>query len=466
MARDLGGRAILADAFHAPRLGVVEHLPGALIEIDADGVIAAVTTEADEAHAERVRALRREGRLETLTAGSFLTPGFVDLHVHAPQYPQLGRALDAPLEVWLQTYTFPLEARYRDLAFARRAYRALVEDLLANGTTTALYHATIHEDATRLLVDICLEAGQRAVIGKVAMDHPESCPDFYRDASVDAAIAGTRAVIDHIRTHPDNRDRRVEPVVTPRFIPACTDPLLEALGALAKDCGCRVQTHCSESDWEHGHVLERIGRRDAEALDGFGLLRPHSVMAHATLLPPQDMDLLRDRQTAVAHCPLSNAYFGDAVFPLRAALQKGLRVGLGTDISGGPSASMFEAQRWAIAASRMLEAGVEPDLPRDLRSKRAGARIDFRDAFFLATRGGGEALGLPIGLFREGCAFDAIEIDPAAPAGGIRLIDGPDEGEALLQKSLFTATRANIARTWVAGLVVSGGEPGPTPEAA
>jgi cytosine/adenosine deaminase-related metal-dependent hydrolase len=82
--------------------------------------------------------------------------------VHAPQYPQLGKALHVPLDVWLRRYTFPLEARYADLAFARRAYEALVGDLLANGTTTAVYFATIHQEATRLLADICLEKGQRA----------------------------------------------------------------------------------------------------------------------------------------------------------------------------------------------------------------------------------------------------------------------------------------------------------------
>ena len=109
-----------------------------------------------------------------------------------------ARRCTCRLEVWLQRYTFPLEARYADLAFARRSYEALVGDLLANGTTTALYFATIHQEATRLLADICLEKGQRALIGKVAMDNPRECPDYYRDASTEAGLAGTHALIEYV----------------------------------------------------------------------------------------------------------------------------------------------------------------------------------------------------------------------------------------------------------------------------
>src|SRR5690606_18411352 len=155
------------------------------------------------------------------------------------------------------------------------------------------------------------------------------------DASPEAAIAGTFEVIDHIRSHAGNRDGRVKPVVTPRFIPSCTDAALEGLGALARECGCHVQTHCSESDWEHGYVLARHGMTDATSLDRFGLLRDGSVLAHGNFLTADDMDLLAARRAAVAHCPVSNAYFAGAVFPLRSALEKGVRVGLGTDISGG-----------------------------------------------------------------------------------------------------------------------------------
>jgi guanine deaminase len=452
---NLRGRTLLASGFHTPERGSIDALHDALISVGEDGIIKTVTRPSEEGSERALGAARESGALSTLPAGVLLLPGFVDLHVHAPQYPQLGRALDVPLEVWLQKYTFPLEARYADTGFARRVFRLLVDDLLASGTTTALYFATVHPEASRILADICIEKGQRALIGKVAMDNAESCPDYYRDASPATAIAGTRDVIDHIRMHPDNRDGRVKPVVTPRFIPACTDAALEGLGALAKECGCHVQTHCSESDWEHGYVLARHGMTDAASLDRFGLLFEGSVLAHSNFLTADDMDLLAARQAAVAHCPVSNAYFAGAVFPLRSALEKGVRTGLGTDISGGPINSIFDAVRATVMVSRMLETGVDPALPRNKRSASTDARIDFREAFYLATAGGGDALGLPIGRFASGCRFDAIAIDPSVEKGSIRLWDSDTGDDNLLQTILYTASKPNIAGVWVDGVQVS-----------
>jgi guanine deaminase len=309
----------------------------------------------------------------------------------------------------------------------------------------------VHQEATRALVDICLEKGQRALVGKVAMDNAEECPDYYRDASPEAAIEGTRSLIDYVRSHPDNTDSRVLPVVTPRFIPSCTDAALEGLGALAKECGCHVQTHCSESDWAHGYVLSRHGMTDTESLDRFGLLGRKTVLAHDNFLTDADMDKMLSRESAVAHCPLSNAYFANAVFPLRAALEKGVNVGLGTDISGGPSASMFENCRGAVMASRMLESGVDPKLSAQDRASYGAARIDFRDAFHIATAGGGKALDLPIGQFAPGYLFDAVVVDTKADKSPIRLWDDLDHGDGILQKIIYAAGRANITDRWVGG---------------
>ncbi|MEF0941159.1 guanine deaminase [Rhizobium sp. BR 362] len=448
---NLRNRTLSASGFHAPKRGVIDVLDDVLIEIDAEGVIAAVHRHGDPNYRTIRDARDASGELVTLPAGFYLLPGFVDLHVHAPQYPQLGDALDVPLEVWLQKYTFPLEARYQDAAFARRLYGLLVDDLLTNGTTTAVYFATIHQEATRALVDICLEKGQRALIGKVVMDNADECPDYYRDPSGQEALDGTRALIDYVRGHPDNQEGRVLPVATPRFIPSCTDATLEGLGAIARECGCHVQTHCSESDWEHGYVLARHGMTDTESLDRFGLLGRRTVLAHANFLTAKDMETVRARGAAIAHCPLSNAYFANAVFPLRAALEKGLHLGLGTDISGGPSASMFENARGAILASRMLQSGVDPNLPPSARSTFGPAQIDFRDAFHIATAGGGVALDLPMGQFTPGYQFDAMLIHADAEKGTVRLFEDRDKGERILQKIIYTASRPNIAATWVGG---------------
>lgn len=447
---------LLARGFHAPVCGAVEVLEDVLIAIGAGGFIADVVYPAEERFGALKSEAEQQGILEKLPDGSYLLPGFVDCHVHAPQYPQLGSALDVPLEVWLHRYTFPLEARFADLSYARRAYDLLVTDLLSNGTTTALYFATIHQEATRLLADICLSKGQRALVGKVAMDHPENCPDYYRDASPEAAIEGTRALIDYIFAHPENGEGLVKPVITPRFIPACTDAALEGLGRLAQECGCHVQTHCSESDWEHGYVLDRHGMTDAASLDRFGLLDRKTMLAHSNFLTASDLELLKTREAAVAHCPLSNAFFAGAVFPLRAALEKGLHVGLGTDVSGGPSASMLDASRSAITVSRMLETGVDPGKLVAERASGHPARIDFRQAFHVATAGGANALDLPVGQFAPGYAFDAILIDCHAPGGTIRLWDEAETGDDLLQRIIFTASKGNIAKVWVAGREVAG----------
>jgi guanine deaminase len=383
-----------------------------------------------------------------------MLPGFVDLHIHAPQYPQLGQALDEPLEVWLGKYTFPLEARYADLDFARPRYDALVRDLLANGTTTALYFATVDLKATKLLADLAIAHGQRALIGKVAMDDPASCPPYYRDASARSAVADTRELIDYVRSHAHNQDGRVLPVITPRFIPSCSDEALAGLGALALETHAHIQTHCSESDWAHGYALQRFGETDTFALDRFGLLGRKTVLAHSNFITDADMATIAGRHAAIAHCAVSNAYFANAVFPLRRTLEKGLHVGLGTDISGGPISSIFDAARATVQASRMLESGVDSAKPQAERGTAESA-VTMTTAFHLATAGGGIALDLPIGQFAPGYRFDAMAIDPAIEAGGIRLFGETDQS-AVLEKILYTASRANIASVWVDGHAVSG----------
>jgi guanine deaminase len=411
-----------------------------------DGAIASVVTSQDN----RWQELQNEPATDLRDQG-FLLPGFVDLHIHAPQFPQLGQALDVPLEVWLQTHTFPLEARYKDLDYADGVYRTLVRTLLANGTTTAMYFATIHNPASLRLAEICLEMGQRALVGRVAMDLADECPDFYRDASAEESVALTEEFIAAVPGLVGNHTGLVKPVITPRFIPSCSDKALQGLGDMANRTGAHVQTHCSESDWEHGHVLARCGKTDTEALAEFGLLGRHTILAHSNFITDDDMDLIRKRGAGVAHCPLSNVYFSNAVFPLRRALEKGLHVGLGTDISGGPSASLLDSVRMSIAASRMMEDGVDAKAQAGERGT-PHSRIDFRTAFWLATRGGGEALDLPVGCFTPGNQFDAILVQLPAEYQG----DEDAVGDALLQKIVMLATRESIHATFVAGRLVNG----------
>mgnify|MGYP000208924410 CR=1 FL=1 len=455
----LRGRAIVGNFFHAPMRDRLEILADTLIAVDETGTISAVL--GPDAPGRAAAEAELGDKVVRMPEGSYGLPGMVDLHVHAPQYPQLGLALDAPLAEWLDTYTFPLEARYADLDFAAPRYRTLVEDLLAHGTTTVVYFATQHVEATKLLADLCLELGQRALVGKVAMDDPAACPEGYRDADATAAVSGTREVIDYIRTHPANDEGLVLPVVTPRFTPSCTPEALAGLGALAAEQECHIQTHCSESDWAHGHALDRFGVSDAAVLDGFGLLTRRTVLAHSNFLSGDDMDRVAARGAGVAHCALSNMYFANSVFPLRKALERQVRIGLGTDISGGPSPSMFEACLTTLRASRLLEDGVDPDLPAERRG-RADSAIDLVTAFHLATAGGADVLDLPVGRLQPGCRFDLVQIDTAARNGGIRLFE-ITRPEAIFEKIIHGTTRANIAAVWVDGHQAIGAPP-PHPE--
>lgn len=320
-----------------------------------------------------------------------------------------------------------------------------------------MYFGTIHREATQILADICLTKSQRALSGRVAMDNPAQCPAYYRDPSAQFAEAETRAFIRYVQSLPGNDRELIRPVITPRFIPSCSDLLLEKLGTRAAETGCHVQTHCSESDWEHRYVLDRLGVTDTAALGRFGLLSRRTILAHGNFLSDADLDWIAAQGSGVAHCPLSNAYFSDAVFPLRRVLNRGVHVGLGTDIAGGSSPSILDNARQAAVASRLLESGVDAQLDRALR-RRPDSRIDAPTAFWLATAGGGIALDLKVGLFRPGYQFDAILLDTAVRSGHLQLAP-TDEPEQILQKILYAASRANIRDVWVANRRVYGQAP-------
>jgi len=453
MQSDARGKTIRGTLIHTPVLGEVSVLDDALVTVGNDGNIKQVTGKGSPSWNPIFQKAEQDGNLRHLGNGQYLLPGLVDLHVHAPQWPQLGKALHLPLNDWLRKYTFPLEAKYEDLDFARCSYRSLVDNLLANGTTTAAYFGTIHVEATKLLADIVHEKGQRAVIGKVAMDNADQCPDFYRDASTTAGLDGSRTFIDYVSALGNDMDRRVFAAVTPRFIPSCTDQLLAELGKMAAEYDCHVQTHCSESDWEHAYVLERHGMKDTDSLDRFGLLTDKTILAHSILIDDDDMTTIRQRQSGIAHCPLSNLYFSHAVFPARKALDAGLKVGLGTDISGGPSPSIFHNCQQAINVSRALEDGVDPCRAATARGT-PDSRINFREAFWMATTGGAKVLGLKTGRFESGYVFDAMVVDTGAPDSNLVCWEEMDTPEDILQKIVNNADRHNITNVWVQGNLV------------
>ena len=279
-----------------------------LVCIDDSGYIERVINESDDDFPAVRRDAEQNDQLLTLKSNEYLLPGFIDLHVHAPQWPNAGVALDRPLNEWLDTYTFPMEAKYKDVGFAKRVYDDLVGELLANGTTTVLYFGSVDNPANLELAKACVNHNQRGFIGKVAMDNPDQTPENYRDASAQSAVDDTERFIQQIDQLNQSAPIKQTAVITPRFVPSCTPESLKGLGELAKKYDLPVQSHCSESDWENGYALEHYHKRDAEVLDEYGLLTDKSVMAHGTLLNQADLDTFKARGVAVAHCQIGRAH--------------------------------------------------------------------------------------------------------------------------------------------------------------
>jgi guanine deaminase len=390
-----------------------------------------------------------------------LCPGFIDLHVHAPQFAFAGTATDRPLLQWLETYTFPTERRFReDLKYAQTVYHAVVSELLANGTTTAVYFATLDVEPCRILVDIAFKQGQRALVGKVCMDR--NAPTDYCH-STEQNIRDTETLIAYIYQTAGRRTSTgslplILPVITPRFIPTCTPQLLRALGDLAKVHSCHVTSHISESvdEVEWSRQLDQVdqkniseGRSDAIVFDSYGLLTDQCIMAHGVYLQDDsDWALLRSRGTSIAHCPLSNFFFAGNVLPTRRLMQRGNRIGLATDIAGGSSPSMLHSARMAVVASRALHHH------QNTQSNEDDVILDYRHAFFLATLGGAESLGLQdrIGTFRVGMEFDAIILSAANQDGRspIHVFETDNVGD-VFQKLCVLGDDRNIRRVFVQG---------------
>ncbi|MGF2384662.1 guanine deaminase [Lentilactobacillus otakiensis] len=415
-----------------------------LICIDSEGYIERVVDESDADFSMVKQQAADNDTLIQLKPDEYLLPGFIDLHVHAPQWPNAGVALDRPLNEWLNTYTFPLEAKYQDTAFAKRVYDDLVTELIGNGTTTALYFGTTHNPANLELAMACITHHQRGFIGKVAMDNPDQTPEYYRDASAQSAVADTESFIQQLTELNQTADIKQTPVITPRFVPSCTPESLKGLGELAKKYDLPVQSHCSESDWENGYALEHYHMRDAEVLDQYGLLTDKSVMAHGTLLNQSDLDTFKDRGVAIAHCPISNVYFGNAVLPVSKLLHQDVKVGLGTDLSGGYSPSLYQNIRQAVISSRMLHDGVNAELSPEERGTD-NQPISAKNGFYLATVGGAKSLHLKTGQIKAGYLADLQVVKSP-----LRAFE--DENmETVFEKIMYHASKSDIKRVYVQG---------------
>lgn len=332
-------------------------------------------------------------------AGKLIIPGLVDLHTHAPQFAYRGTGMDEELMGWLERYAFPEESRYADTGYAARAYGIVTEKLKRGATTRVVMFATIHPEATLILMDCMEKSGVVSYIGKVNMDRNAS-PELTEENAARSAEDTRR----FIRECASRGYRRTMPIITPRFVPCCTDELMEALGRIRKEYDLPVQSHLSENPEEIEFVRELAPEAAfyGDAYDRFGLFGKdgRTVMAHCVYSPPEEVQRMLDNGVWIAHCPGSNMNIASGIAPVRHYLERGLRIGLGTDVAGGDSESMFRAVTDAIRASKMYWRYIDHN----------AKPLTFPEAFWLASKGGGSFFG-KVGSFEEGYAFDAVVLD-------------------------------------------------------
>ncbi|KAK4456908.1 Metallo-dependent hydrolase [Cladorrhinum samala] len=453
---------------HSSSLTKLEYLHNTAIAVSSDGIIVAIEPECDASKAKSLLVPKLGWdsgpvSVEILDISSqnskFFFPGFIDTHLHASQYPNVGIFGSSTLLDWLNTYTFPLEASLADTQKAKRVYTRVIRKTLSHGTTTAAYYATISVPSTNLLADLCVSAGQRALVGRVCMD--QLGPDNYLDESPEQSLAATKECIEHIASL---NQSLVRPVITPRFAPACSLPLLRKLGDLARETALPVQTHISENRNEIKLVKELFptsatGARDdsyAGVYDAAGLLNDKMILAHAVHLTESEADLISARKAKVSHCPCSNSAITSGAAKVRWLLEKGIVTGLGTDMSGGYSPSVLEAARHAVLVSRHVAMDGDEK-----------AKLSVEEVLYLATRGGAEVVGLEkkVGGFEVGMEWDAQLV-------GLGVVDedGEEEGSEgeegnvdvfgwetwpeKVAKWVYNGDDRNTRKVWVRGRLV------------
>ncbi|XP_034397680.1 guanine deaminase [Cyclopterus lumpus] len=422
---------------HSTQKTALQILEDELLGVDTDGKIAFTGRGT-----ELVRLSQTFGFSPTeviqLAKHEFFMPGLVDTHIHACQYSYAGTALDMPLLQWLNTYTFPVESHFKDLQFAHKVYSQVVKRTLRNGTTTACYFATIHTDASLLLGKIANDFGQRAFVGKVCMDRNDSVK-HYKETNQESQEETCRFIAELL----NKKYPLVRPVVTPRFALSCTGALLGQLGAIAKNNNLHIQSHISENV-EEVNLVKKMFPDSESYTDVYlkhNLLTDKTVMAHGCYLSDEELVLFRETGASLAHCPNSNISLCSGMLNVRNVLNHKVKLGLGTDVAGGYSASMLDAVRRALDTSKILTIQ-NPEYKT----------LSFEEVFRLATLGGSQALSLDdqTGNFEVGKDFDALRVNVAAPGGPIDLVQC-EEPKIILEKFLNLGDDRNIAEVFVAG---------------
>ncbi|MCE5344082.1 MAG: amidohydrolase family protein [Eubacteriales bacterium] len=366
--------------------------------------------------------------------GKLILPGMCDLHVHAPQFAYRGLGMDLELIEWLNRRAFPEESKYADLAYAGRAYDLFMQAMRASATTRLCCFGTLHAPATLLLMEKLEAAGLRGYAGKVSMDRnspPTLCELNAQQAGQDCEAWLKEA---------GERFTRIRPMVTPRFIPSCTDALMTRLSALARRYDAPLQSHLSENRSEIEWVRELLPEASgyADAYDRFGMLTPRTVMAHVVYPEEGEIALLAERGVTVAHCPASNINIRSGIAPVRKLLKAGVRVGLGTDVAGGQTIDMFRAITDAVQASKLYWRLID----------ESSAPLTLAEAFYLATVGGGAFFG-KVGTFHPGYELDALVVDDTGLPH-----PQPLTVRERLERALYLPGDCTIVQKYVAGVPI------------
>jgi guanine deaminase len=365
---------------------------------------------------------------------ALITPGFIDTHLHAPQLEMIGSYGGHLLE-WLNRYTFPTERKFEDAGHARRVARAFYDELLRNGTLSALIFSTIHATATDIFFEEAERRGFRGIIGKTMMDR--HAPEYLLDATPRQSYEESRALLE--KWHGRGLLRYA---ITPRFAPTSTPELLEVAGTLKSEFPeAWVHTHISENQNEVRWVQELFPEAEyADVYDRYGLLGDRTVLAHGVWLSEEELDLLARRGARVAHCPNSNLFLGSGLFKLHHTLNAGVIVGLGSDIGAGTTPSLFNAMADAYKVQQVQHVSLSPF-----------------HLWYLATLGGARALTLDAetGSLEAGKSADFLVLDlHATPLLSLRT-ERASSLEDLLAGLIFMGDDRAVSRSVIAGRIVS-----------
>lgn len=405
--------------------GAYTYLEDGAIVIEAGKVV-------DVIDAGKIGAAESKGAILHDFSGKLILPGFIDTHIHFPQTQVIASYGEQLLE-WLTRYTFPAESRYGDPAFAAAEARFFIDELLRNGTTTAVCYGSVHKGSAEALLSESERRGTAMFVGKTAMDR--NAPADVLDTA-QSAYDDTAALI--AAWHGRGRQNVV---ITPRFAITSTPEQLEALGGLARDYpDCLVQTHLSENLEEIATVRRLFPERAdyLDVYDHYGLIGPKSLMGHAIHLTPREIVRMSESGAVAVFCPTSNLFIGSGLFDYK-GLEGGshpIRIALATDIGGGTSYSMLAT---AAEAYKVMQ----------LR----GQKLSAIEAFHLMTRGNADALGeSALGRIAPGAHADLVVLDSwATPAMAHRLAAGNCDLEEELFVLMTLGGAQNVREVFIGG---------------